>query len=234
MLLNPKGGCGKTTLATNLASFYASRGFATALVDYDAQGSSTRWLGVRGSERPPIYGIAAYRNPIGVTRSWYLRLPAGTERVVTDTPASIRAPELRELVRGTDTIVVPVLPSHIDIDAALDFMDVLQATKHVRSGNPRVAVVVNRVRMSGLVVRQLERFLGRVRAPVVARLRDARNYVRAGQGGAGIHELEEPRSQRDREQWAPLLSWIEGRPERDFAPPTEVSGPPERAFAVPT
>lgn len=234
MLLNPKGGCGKTTLATNLASFYAARGLSTSLVDYDAQGSSTRWLAVRTPELARIHGVAAYRNPTRVTRSWYLRLPAHTERVVTDTPAGVRGPELAELVRRADTVVVPVLPSHIDIDAALDFIEMLRGMKRVQGGKTRIAVVINRVRANTTMFQQMERFVGRVRLPVVARLRDTQNYVRAGQAGVGIHELGELQAQPDRDQWAPLLAWIERRPERDFSTPAARAGHLRRAYAVPT
>ncbi len=231
MLLNPKGGCGKTTLATNLASFYAGCGLSTTLVDYDAQGSSTRWLAVRGVALPPIHGIAAYRKPAGVTRSWHLRLPVGTERVVTDTAAGVAATQLPELVARADTIVVPVLPSHIDIDAAFDFIDALKGLKEVKAGKPRIAVVINRVRANATIYQQVERFLDRARLAVVARLRDTQNYVRAGQAGLGVHDLGDAHAAPDREQWAPLLGWIERRPEHEFAPRALGSGLPRRAYA---
>lgn len=233
MLLNPKGGCGKTTLATNLASFYAACGLSTALVDYDAQGSSTRWLAVRASTLPPIHGIAAYRRPAGVTRSWHLRLPAGTQRVITDTAAGVSAPQLTELVARADTVIVPVLPSHIDIDAAFDFIDALRGLKQVRTGAPRIAVVINRVRANTTVYQQIERFLDRARLAVVARLRDTQNYVRAGQAGLGVHELDERHAAPDQEQWAPLLGWIEKRPEQEFSPRAVDSDLPRRAYALP-
>ncbi|NIR28083.1 MAG: AAA family ATPase [Gammaproteobacteria bacterium] len=232
MLLNPKGGCGKTTLATNLASFYAAHGLSTALVDYDAQGSSTRWLAIRPLALPPIHGVAAYRKPAGVTRSWHLRLPGGTQRVVTDTAAGVAVPQLAELVTRADSIVVPVLPSHIDIDAAFDFIDALSRMKQVRAGKPRIAVVINRVRANATIYQQIERFLDRARLAVVARLRDTQEYVRAGQAGLGVHELGGRHAAPDREQWAPLLGWIEKRPEQEFSSRAVASGPARGAYAL--
>lgn len=218
MLLNPKGGSGKTTIATSLAGFYAARRCGTVLIDHDGQGSSTRWLRVRGPEAQAIHGIAAYRSPIGVTSSWHRRLPPGTARVVVDTPASIKGPMLGDLIRGTDSILIPVLPSYIDIDAMAEFVHALLQIPQVRTGSTRVGVVANRVRAKTVALRHLQRFLESLSFPLVTRLRDSQQYVRAGERGLGLHELDPTRTLRDREQWAPLLAWLEQRPEQDFAP----------------
>ena len=146
--------------------------------------------------------------------------------------AGVAAPQLGELVAGADTIVVPVLPSHIDIDAAFDFIDTLKRLKQVRAGKPRIAVVINRVRANATIYQQVERFLDRARLAVVARLRDTQNYVRAGQAGLGVHDLGDMHAASDREQWAPLLGWIERRPEQEFLPPATGSGPLRGAYAL--
>lgn len=234
MLLNPKGGSGKTTLATTLASYYAANHYPTVLIDHDGQGSSTRWLGARPERAPAIHGVAAFRNPVGVTRSWHLRLPPGTERVVVDTPASIRDPHLSDLVRGTDSILIPVLPSHIDIDAAADFVQTLLHIQQVRSGATRVGVVANRVRSRTAALVQLQGFLEGLRFPLVTRLRDTQNYVRAGKLGVGIHELGGARTLRDREQWATLLAWVEQREREEFTPRGSPVAGGDHAWALPT
>ena len=210
LLLNPKGGSGKTTLATSLASCYACGGYATALIDHDAQGSSTRWLRVRHSDAPHIHGVAAFRNPMGVTRSFMLRTPPDTDRVVVDTPAGLGAHHLADLVRKADCIVVPVLPSFIDIDAVSAFMQELARIDTVRSERTRVAVVANRVRPNRAVVHELERFLTGLDFPFIARFRDSQNYVRAGEQGLGLHELARTQTRFDRRQWEPLLGWLNG------------------------
>jgi len=232
MLLNPKGGSGKTTIATTLAGYYASRGQATALIDHDAQGSSTRWLRARAPLAAPIHGIAAYRSPPAVTRSWHLRAPPGTERVIVDTPASIKGPQLSDLVRAADAILVPVLPSPIDIDAVSEFVHALAAERSVRSGGVRVAVVANRVRSRTLVLKQLERFLLELDFLVVTRLRDTRNYLVSGETGWSVHEMPFGKTLRDRKQWAPLLAWVEQRAQTEFEPGEDRAAQASTAYAA--
>ena len=224
ILLNPKGGSGKTTIATNLSCCFATEYGPTTLLDYDAQGSSTRWLNVRPSLLPEIHGIAAFENPAGITRSFHMRIPMGTRRVVIDTPAGVRANEFRQLVRPTDSIIIPVLASHIDIDAAARFIEQLRSLPSVRDGYTRVAVVANRVRARTLILRELEDFLRRVSFPFIARFRESRQYLRAAEQGLGIHELPVNEGAHDCTHWTPLLDWLEGRQvEEPISPPVRVS-----------
>jgi chromosome partitioning protein len=225
MLLNPKGGSGKTTIATSLAGFYAGRHMSTLLIDHDAQGSSTRWLGARSEGHPVVRGVAAFRSAVGVTRSWQLRAPPGTERVVVDTPAGLRLHELEDLVRRADVVVVPVLPSLIDIDAARVFLGQLAALAPVQARRTRVAVLANRVRARTTVWRALRAFLSAGPFPFVATLRDSQHYVRAAEQGLGIHELPDDRTAPDLEQWLPLLEWIEDGPIDGAAVPDLFDGP---------
>ena len=210
ILLNPKGGSGKTTIATSLASYFAANEGPTMLVDYDAQGSSTRWLRVRPALLPEIHGVAAFRSPAGITRSFHMRAPSGTRRIVIDTPAGVRADEFRQLIRPTDTVVIPVLASHIDIDAAAHFIDKLRTHPSIREGRTRVAVVANRVRARTLILEELESFLRRVSFPFVARFRESRYYLQASERGLGIHELPVNESAMDCAHWAPLVDWLSG------------------------
>lgn len=211
IVLNSKGGCGKTTIATNLASYYASRDLTTALLDYDPQASSIRWLSARSDEYRAIHGVEAYQRARGdVTRTWQLRVPQGTERVVIDAPAGIIGQTLVEYVSQVDVILIPVLPSPIDIHAASRFIQDLLLVGKVRTRDIRLGVVANRVKANTLIFQALERFLTSLRFPFVARLRDTQYYGRAAEQGIGIHDLEEPRVERDKEQWADLLDWLEG------------------------
>lgn len=159
VVMNTKGGCGKTTITTNLVSYYASRGYNTALFDYDVQGSSTHWLKQRSLEYPPIHGVQAFRQSLGVTRAWQTRVPPGTQRLVLDTPASMDRLELMERVRGADVILIPVLPSPIDTHAAANFIRDLMLIAKLRSDRTRIGIIPNRVRESTLGFQALQRFL---------------------------------------------------------------------------
>ena len=210
LVLNSKGGCGKTTLATNLASAYANDGFSTALLDYDPQGSATRWLQLRGEKRAPIHGVVAHkRNGMHQTRAWQLRVPMGTERVVMDAPAGVNGFHVRDYLRDVDIVLIPVLPSPIDIHAVSRFIQDLLLEGKVRQRRIRLAVVANRVKENTRVYQSLEKFLDTLRLPFVTRLRDTQNYVHAAERGMGIHEMWDSRVGKDKAQWAPLLDWLE-------------------------
>ena len=215
MLLNPKGGSGKTTIATNLAAYYAGQGYLTALFDHDAQGSSTRWLQSRAESLAVIHGVAAFENPIGVTRSFQLRVPLNAERVIVDTPAGLSDPFLPDLVRTADTILVPVLPSPIDIDAMLSLVEVLRRVEPVCKSDVRIAAVVNRTptRRSGL--KALEAALESVGLNVATRLRETRRYPRASARGIGVHELGGIGKQHCLNDWRPLWAWLENNAGRE-------------------
>jgi chromosome partitioning protein len=218
VVLNPKGGCGKTTLTTNLASYYAACGDRTALMDYDAQGSSYQWLKLRGPDRPGIEGIPAFDPAPGATRVWQNRPPDGTERLIVDTPAAMDHHRIVEAIRGAQAIIIPVLPSNIDILAASRCIaDLLLKVRISRRGE-RVAVVANRVRKHTRVFGKLERFLNSLEIPFVATLRDSQNYIRAVEDGIGIFEMPISETQKDRAQWRPLLNWIETRPVQAVMP----------------
>jgi chromosome partitioning protein len=209
LVLNAKGGCGKTTLATNLASYYAAQGRVTALLDYDPQGSAMRWLSLRDAERPVIHGIAAFQRRREVTRAFQMRLPVEAERVIMDVPAGISGLTLVEYVQRVDTILLPVLPSPIDIHAAAHFIQDLLLVGKVRSTGVRLAIVANRVRENTLVFKSLERFLTTLKLPLVATLRDSQSYIHAAEQGLGVHELAKSRTLAERERWQPLIEWLD-------------------------
>ncbi len=211
VVLNPKGGSGKTTLATNLAACYAAQGLSSVLMDYDPQGSSTRWLRKRAPEQPAIAGIAAYDRNARVTRSFLLRLPPGTQRVVVDTPAGVPAHDMPDLVRGADAIVVPVLPSDIDIHACSKCIADLLLVAKIRRSEGRIGVVANRVRRNTVAFGTLMKFLDTLQIPVITTLRDSQNYLRAAEVGCGIHEMKPYLAREDTESWKPLLEWLESR-----------------------
>jgi chromosome partitioning protein len=211
VVLNPKGGSGKSTIATNLAAYYAWSGRSVALMDYDPQGSSMRWLRTRPTDLPVIHGIAAYEKKLGVTRAFALRTLPGTERVVVDTPAAVTPLQLPELTQDAQAIVVPVLPSDIDIHAASRAIADLLLAGRVHRSERRLVIVANRARRYTKAFSTLMRFLESLRIPVVAVLRDSQAYVRSAEYGMGIHEMKGALLQEDLDSWKPLIDWLEYR-----------------------
>jgi len=226
LVLNPKGGSGKTTVATNLAGYFASHGDHPLLTDNDPQGSSMRWLKKRPPQQALIHGAAAFERDPRVTRAWQMRTPADARHVIVDTPAAIPAQLLPDVTRNADAIVVPVLPSDIDIHAfSKCIADLLLIAKVSRNEN-RIGVVANRVKRNTLAYQSLLRFLATLRIPVIATLRDSQNYLRAAECGLGLHEMKRQAVAQDLDDWAPLLQWLQ---EKECA----VRGEAEAAGSLP-
>ncbi len=207
MVLNSKGGCGKSTIATNLASYYAMEDYKVALVDYDPQASSVDWVERRPKNRPKVIGIAGHKD--GMTH-----MPRNADIVIVDAPARAHGPELTRLVRHAETIIVPVLPSSIDMQAASKFLIELKKVGRVTRREAKLAVVANRVRENTLIFDQLDEYLEKARVPYVAAFREAQNYIRAYTRGLGVFELPEYLAWTDWEQWDPLLEWLDSRRSR--------------------
>ncbi len=215
VVINIKGGCGKTTIATNLASRYAVGGYGVALLDYDPQASSMNWLRQRAPELPTVHGIAAHHAQHSVTRSFALRVPPHINRIVVDTPAGLKGYKLSEQLKDNDVVIIPVVPSAIDIHASADFMRDLLVVGKARARRMRLAIIGNRIRMATPALQSFEVFLDQLHVPVIARLRDAGNYLLAAEQGVGVHELELPdlpEAQEDRLVWDAVLDWIESEP----------------------
>jgi chromosome partitioning protein len=202
--MNAKGGCGKSTIATNLASYYAAEGAAVVLADFDPQRSSLDWLERRPSHVAPITGLEAYDGGLK-------GLPRSADFVIMDAPARTHGPELTELLKRSETILVPVLPSSIDMQAASKFIDELLGSGKVQRSQAKVGVIANRVRTYTLIFDELDQFLTKQKVPYPAALRDAQNYVRAYARGLGVFELPEYLAWPDWQQWEPLLAWLKSK-----------------------
>jgi chromosome partitioning protein len=204
MVLNAKGGCGKSTLTTNIAVAFAREGRQVCIADYDPQRSSLDWLAQRPSDLPAISGVAAFDDGLrNVARN--------TEVLVIDAPARVHGTELNELVRRAETILVPVLPSSIDMKACSHFMSELLEIGKVSRKQARLAVIANRVRENTLVFEELDQYLTKLKVPYLGSLREAQNYVRAYSRGMGVLELPEYLAWPDWKQWRPINEWLESK-----------------------
>ena len=210
LITNAKGGCGKTTITTNIASHYARQGLNVRLFDHDSQGSSIAWNNRRPDNLNQVHVVDASRNvDHRMTRSWQLRVPPDTDIAVIDSPAGIEVSELTTLFQQNDVVLIPVLPSPIDIQATAHFIKDLLTTGRARKRMVRLAVVANRVRKHTIMYRALERFLFSLNIPFISSLSDTQLYTRAFELGVGVQELRSPRRKIDCEQWAPIMRWIE-------------------------
>jgi chromosome partitioning protein len=212
IVLNTKGGCGKSTLATNLAAYYAANGHQTSLMDYDPQGSSMRWLSKRDETRPPINGVDAAGRSASVTRSWQLRVSTQTERLIVDTPAGLDPQRLTEITRKAHAVLIPVMPSDIDIHATSRCIADLLLVAKLDRREERIGVIANRAKKNTRVYQTLIRFLDSLDIPFITSLRDSQNYINCSYEGIGIHESAGNRLQRDLDDWQPLIDWLESRP----------------------
>lgn len=201
MVMNAKGGCGKSTLATNIAGYFAREGSKVALADYDPQRTGLDWLEARPEELPKITGIAAFDDGL---RS----VPRDTEVLVIDAPARTHGAEMNELVRRAETIIVPVLASPIDMKAAAHFMAELLELGRVQREQARLAVVANRVRENTLVFEELDKYLNKLKVPYLTALRQSTNYLRAYQRGLSVFDLPEYLAWPDWQQWEPVTKWL--------------------------
>lgn len=207
LVLNPKGGCGKSTLATNIAAYFALQGMQVAIADCDPQGSSNDWLATRPATAPGI-GTATLTDG-------RLHAPRGTELVVIDSPAATHGKRLANFIQACQTLVIPMVPSPIDIRAAEHFLQELYDLRSIINRKIKLATVANRVREDTLVAASLDYYLDKIRLPTgqklpyITVLRASQNYLRAAESGLGIFEFAPAKTLYDREQWQPLLRWLD-------------------------
>lgn len=198
LVANPKGGSGKTTLATNVAGWLAGKRQHVVLRDLDPQRSATEWLARRPALFPRIGGLAGDGKHGGKDPDW---------RVV-DTPAGLHGEDLRDAVRRADVLLVPLTPSAFDIAAARHFLATVQDCKPVRKGALPLGIVAMRVDPRTRSAAELDAFLDGYDRPVVTHLRDTQVYVHCARDGASIFDLPRSRGEQDWQQWKPLTRWI--------------------------
>lgn len=211
LVINGKGGCGKTTIATNLAVAYACSGTKVALMDNDPQGSSTYWASVRDAELAPVEVVAKHERPgMYQTQAFRHRLPTDTQIIVIDGHSNARGRDLETLLRQTDLILVPILPSSIDIRAGGQFLTDLLTHRLFRAAPRPVGVIANRIQPNTQTHDKLMNFLGCLEVPAVAQFRDSPVYTDAAEIGQGVVDMVDCRAARkETAQWKQLTAWID-------------------------
>jgi len=202
LVANPKGGVGKSTVATNLAGYFARQGHRTMLGDLDRQHSSRAWLSLRPANLPVIesWDVDAER---------VARPPRGVTHVVLDSPAALHGSLLKDSLRVSDRVIVPLQPSLFDIYATTAFLAKLAERGDLKS-NGQVGVLGMRVDQRTRASDQLQRFVEGLNLPVLGFLRDTQNYVQLAAHGLTVWDVAPSRVEKDIEQWAPLLAWANG------------------------
>lgn len=199
VVANPKGGVGKSTLATNIAGCLAAAGHKVMLGDVDRQQSARQWLTLRPPQAPAISGWDVAADDI-------VRPPKGTTHVVLDTPAGLRGKRLEAVMRIADRMLIPLQPSLFDIQATHAFVQELR--QHRRAAEIKLGLVGMRVREHTRANEQLHHYLATLPVPVVGWLRDTQNYVQLAARGLTLWDVAPSRVERDLEQWAPLADWV--------------------------
>jgi len=213
MVMNSKGGSGKTTLATSLAGFFAANNKVTVIKDYDPQGSSSDWLKQRPYTMKKIHGLDAFKsNSMFVTRAFAMKLPADTERLIIDTPAGVELVKHISTMKTVDKILIPVSPSAIDIRATAMFIHQLFKFTKMHRIKADVGVVANRADINSDAYRAMRKIFANLDIEFIATLSQNENYIKAAELGVSLLELDHPAVTKDKTEWAPLINWLEGKP----------------------
>ncbi len=207
LILNPKGGSGKSTIATNVAAWLAGQGKRVALADLDKQGSSNDWLSVRPDDKPKI--IRACED------SKTVRIEQNMDYLIIDSPASLHGKKLARFASNAESAIVPITASAIDVRAAERFFHELVEQKQRINRKIRLATIANRVREDTRAANKLDEYLQHLalpdgrQLPFLTRLRQSQNYIKAAEQGLSIFELAPSKTEYDRRQWQPLLKWLQ-------------------------
>ncbi|MBW8366923.1 MAG: ParA family protein [Arenimonas sp.] len=202
LVASSKGGAGKSTVSTNLAAYFAVEGKATAILDADKQKSATHWCEKRAHLESAVLPLD------GTRRGWDKSLPEGIQRLVVDAPAGAMGEDLVAFLDMADAVIVPVLPSAIDLEATVPFLNTLVAHPRVKKGKLPVGILANRLKPWTSASQQAVAQLKSWPYPVVGELRDTQAYVLMAALGKSLFDYHSEQIRSHQEDWAPLLRWL--------------------------
>ena len=200
LVANPKGGAGKSTLATNLSGYFANQGKAVTLCDLDRQQSALRWMAFRDPALPAVTGYFAGNQIV-------LNLPQEADWVVLDAPAGLQGYKLTDYLRVVDKVIIPLVPSIFDMAATEDFLNSIR--NEMRGRRVKVGIVAMRVDPRTKAAGMLEEYMKHFDIPILGYLRNTQNYVNVAAQGMTVFDPPRGKHKRDVAQWEPLLEWLE-------------------------
>ena len=212
VVINPKGGCGKTTISTNLASYFGNQGDVTTLMDLDPQGASVFWSHSRPEQAPFVQLVDAHNCSHNVTRSWAIQPPRNTEVLILDTPARPDLSSLSPLLREATAILLPVLLNEFDLHA---IANTVQQLRRASPSHKNMALIINRATKTSGIRHKTDKLSKELGLPVIATLRDTRNYVQAAASGLGVCEMKGAHYMRDKSDMAQIAQWCDKKRPND-------------------
>lgn len=206
VVINPKGGSGKTTVSTNLASYFSQGGEVTTLMDLDSQASSVFWAHKRPKTASEIQLVDAHHCPYNVTRSWAIQPPRNTEALILDTPARPNLTNLKPLLQEASAVLIPVLPSEFDLHAVVNTVQKLRQTV---PSQQNMALIINRATKISGFKHIAEKLSKQLNLPVIAHLRDSQNFTQPTANGLSIFEMEGSQYEADKQEMLRVVNWCE-------------------------
>lgn len=120
-----KGGCGKSTIAINIAAYLAKHNKDIVLVDADPQQSSANWVKDRDDTNlPKVHCVQRY----GDIKNTLKDLDSRYDYVIVDV-AGHDSKELRTAMLTAHYLVVPFRPSQFDLDTLPHLSEVIDQAK---------------------------------------------------------------------------------------------------------
>jgi len=211
-VLQQKGGCGKTTLAINLAAAAHLEGARAVIVDMDRQASAFDWSVARGA-RSALDGLAVVRADRALPLPRFREIVRGFEYAFLDGP-----PRLGDVTQSAavaaDLAVLPIQPGPFDFWAVAETLESLDRADQIREqlgrGPIRRAFVVNRASARTRLAREAEAELLRTGGELLAVVRQRVAFAEAAARGDSVVTSADLAADEIRRLWRALKGGTRG------------------------